>query len=418
MQTTVLRENSIRQTVHNQNIISRSISAFAVLAGLILFSSYSNESRAATAGCLDTTFNPGVNGTVYALAVWDGKILVAGSFTQLASTTANNIGRLQSNGSIDWYGFMASGVSVNGLIYVMAVQPSDGAIVIGGTFTTVNGVSRFAIARLTSSGYLDNYFAPSLNGYVTALKLQSDGKILIGGSFTTVGGSSHYHLARLNSDGTVDNNFTPYVTDTVWAIDIDNSSSPGPYIVIGGSFQYVNQVAKNRIARVRQSDAQLDSSQFPPDWNSAFNGTVLALKLGGSSSYRVFTAGSFTTFGGESVPYCTHLDNGGLRVDYNGTANATAESLALDGNGNILLGGQFTEVSDSNGTYSRTRICGLSSSSGEVDQDFVPPTIGGTGASVKAIAVQPNEDIVIGGTFTTINSTTYNRLARLKATCN
>jgi len=54
-------------------------------------------------GTLDTTFDPGANNTVYALAVQaDGKIIVAGGFTTLGgggtgTTLRNRIGRLSSD---------------------------------------------------------------------------------------------------------------------------------------------------------------------------------------------------------------------------------------------------------------------------------------------------------------------------------
>src|SRR5207253_1576389 len=92
-----------------------------------------------------------------------------------------------------------------------ALQP-DGKVVIGGPFTTVNGVSRDNIARLNADGTLDNSF---LNGQTGAnrigsvfdLALQLDGKLLIGGDFTIVNGVARNRVARLNADGTVDTSF-------------------------------------------------------------------------------------------------------------------------------------------------------------------------------------------------------------------
>jgi uncharacterized delta-60 repeat protein len=98
---------------------------------------------------------------------------------------------------------------VNGRVYSLTVQP-DGRIVIGGEFTTVNGVSRNFVARLNADGSLDTTFLSGLAGpddSVQSLAVQSDGHVLIGGFFTTVGGVSRNNVARLNADGSLDTTF-------------------------------------------------------------------------------------------------------------------------------------------------------------------------------------------------------------------
>ena len=67
---------------------------------------------------------------------------------------------------------------------VVVVQP-DGKILIGGDFTTLasNGgasVTRNRIARLNPDGTLDTAFNPNANGSINAIALQADGKILVG----------------------------------------------------------------------------------------------------------------------------------------------------------------------------------------------------------------------------------------------
>ena len=93
--------------------------------------------------------------------------------------------------------------------YSLAVQ-SDGRVLIGGNFTTVNGVSRNRIARLSADGSLDTTFLNGLAGatsIVQSIAVQPDGRVLIGGEFTTVNGVSRNRIARLNADGSVDTTF-------------------------------------------------------------------------------------------------------------------------------------------------------------------------------------------------------------------
>jgi hypothetical protein len=77
--------------------------------------------------------------------------------------------------------------NVNGTVDVAVVQP-DGKILIGGSFTSVLGVTRNNIARLNPDGTLDSAFDPNANSVVNSIAVQADGKILAGGGFTTIGG--------------------------------------------------------------------------------------------------------------------------------------------------------------------------------------------------------------------------------------
>jgi hypothetical protein len=93
--------------------------------------------------------------------------------------------------------------NANGAIRAVAVQ-SDGKILIGGNFTTVQDVPRNYLARLNTDGTLDTAFDPNPNSNVFAIALQADGKILVGGNFDqgsgmpTIGGATRNRIARLD----------------------------------------------------------------------------------------------------------------------------------------------------------------------------------------------------------------------------
>jgi len=147
-------------------------------------------------GSMDNTY-------VYTLLVQgDGKIIVGGYFSKLNGVVRSNIGRLNSDGSLD----TTFDPDANMGILTAALQ-ADGKIVLGGVFTTLGEETRIRIGRLNADGSLDTTFNPGANGYVRALALQADGKILVGGSFTTLGGETRYYIARLNPDGTLDASF-------------------------------------------------------------------------------------------------------------------------------------------------------------------------------------------------------------------
>ena len=153
-------------------------------------------------GSLDNSFNPGTgaNGNVSSLALQpDGKILVGGSFASINGANRNGIARLNADGSVD--GSFNSGTGVNGTVHSVALQ-RDGKVLIGGLFTSVNGTNRNQLARLNASGSLDGNFNPGTgpDRVVRSIALQPDGNVLIGGDFTSVNGVVRLQVARLYGD--------------------------------------------------------------------------------------------------------------------------------------------------------------------------------------------------------------------------
>ena len=63
----------------------------------------------------------------------------------------------------------------------------------------MNGISRKGVAVLNPDGSLDTGFDPGLgsNGLVYSVVVQSDGKVLVGGTFTSVNGVAAWGVARL-----------------------------------------------------------------------------------------------------------------------------------------------------------------------------------------------------------------------------
>jgi uncharacterized delta-60 repeat protein len=149
---------------------------------------------------------------------------------------ANTVAMAQQPGSVD-VSFDA-GTGTNEEIRTALVQ-SDGKILIAGSFSEYKGTQRNRIARLLEDGTLDPSFDPGLGtegaeNFIIVIVLQQDGKILIGGSFTSYGGHPRNHIARLNTDGTLDEDFNPgaVASANVQAIVVQ----PDGRILIGGTF--------------------------------------------------------------------------------------------------------------------------------------------------------------------------------------
>src|SRR5205814_2346899 len=93
----------------------------------------------------------------------------------------------------------------DGFVNAVAVQ-TNGNIIIGGAFSSVNGVSRNRVARLNRDASLDLSFNPraGANGAIHALALQPDQRVIVAGEFTAIATTNRNYIARLNQNGGVD----------------------------------------------------------------------------------------------------------------------------------------------------------------------------------------------------------------------
>jgi uncharacterized delta-60 repeat protein len=199
-------------------------------------------------GSLDMSFNPraGEDESVYAIALQrDKKVVIGGAFTTVQGVAQRGLARLNEDGSLDSdyrpllegnLGFLPGAFVAATGVYAVALQ-QNGKLLIGGNFTAVNGAARKGIARLNVDGSVDASFHPGLgaDAPVVALALQHDGKVLLGGEFTTVNGLTRGRVCRLNPDGSVDVTFLPNVPPA-WtrALAIERRDT----VLLGGLFYF------------------------------------------------------------------------------------------------------------------------------------------------------------------------------------
>lgn len=218
------------------------------------FSQYAGQNRGYlvriyTDASLDTTFSAAPNGTVRALALLDdGRMLIGGDFTAIGSVARNRIARLHPDGAVDES--FDPGAGANATVSCLALQP-DGAVILGGSFGQVAGVSRLYLARLLGTGVLDESFHrdPAFNNIVASLQPLSDGRIVVGGYFTAFQNLPRGYLARLNPDGTDDPTF-PVGTGADAPIYALTALSDGG-LVLGGNFQRFDGLRRPYLARLQ-----------------------------------------------------------------------------------------------------------------------------------------------------------------------
>ncbi|MDQ3190457.1 MAG: hypothetical protein M3Q58_02590 [Bacteroidota bacterium] len=356
-------------------------------------------------GTLDTTFNHGTgfNNIVEALAIQnDGKIIVGGLFTSFNGVLINSISRLNTDGSLDTT--FNTGTANYNIPWSIDIQ-SDGKIIVGGSFDIFNGAGRNKIARLNVNGINDTSFnsGTGFNSIIQSIAIQNDDKIVVGGNFSSFNGTLINRIARLNANGTLDTSFDPGTgfNDIVLSIAIQSDEK----IVVVGVFTSFNGTPINKIARLN-SDGTIDTSFNP---GTGFNFNVLSVIL--QNDGKIIVGGVFTTFNGNPINRIVRLNSDGTQdmgfivgTGFNNSVN----SFAIQGDDKIITCGNFTSF---NGTL-RNRIARLNED-GTLDVSFNPGT--GFNNTVFSIAIQNDGKIMAGGSFTTFNGSTRNRITRLNS---
>jgi len=351
-------------------------------------------------GSIDPTFNPldlgptvaGANGIVRAMALQsDGKIIIAGDFTFFRGTTRNKIARVNSDGTLDATFDPAGGA--NDIIKTVALQ-ADGKIVIGGIFTNFNGTTRNRLARLNADGTLDTSFDPGAgaNGTIDKGVIQPDGKIVIVGNFTSYGGTSRNYISRVNVTGTIDLTFNPGAgaNSTINTVSLQTDGK----LVIGGSFTSYSGTPRPYLARVNP-DGTLDPLFSPFTPGIGPNNAVYATAL--QSDGKIIIGGDFTTYSGINTGKIARLlTDGSLDTSFNSStgANGAVNSVFIQSDGKIVMGGSFTMY---NG-LSRAAVARINTN-GTNDTFNSGTTTQGTAHAVLSL---PSGKILLAGDFATI----------------
>jgi len=295
-------------------------------------------------------------------------------------------------------------------VLTTVAQP-DGAIVVGGSFSTVGGQTRKNLARVYQDGTFDPVFAPAVEGemlppepgfppvpdfsYVAALAQQMDGSILVGGDFAKLAGEPRQHLGRLLADGTLDVGFNPNVDNPVRTLLVQ----PDSKILVGGDFTQLDGQPRQRIGRLHP-DGTLDTAFDPHAGNLVY---ALALQPDG----KILAGGAFTTLGGQPRQKIGRLHpDGMLDSGFEPAADNTVTCLAVQADGKILVGGTFSML----GGQARSRL-GRLLPDGTLDTSFSPEAQG----DVESLVVQADGQIVVGGYFSSLAGQPRLRLGRLHA---
>jgi uncharacterized delta-60 repeat protein len=357
----------------------------------------------------------GFNGATFSSATPD-YLYVAGAFTNYNGTAVFRISKIDANsGVIDNTFAINSGTGFDALVYAIAIQ-SDGKILAVGVFTSYNGNTANSIARINTDGTIDNTLLSGIgfDNFANYVLIQNDGKILVGGEFGSYNGTTSYGLIRLNIDGSID------ATLNVGTGFFDNLSLAGGVntlaiqndgkIIVGGSFNLYNGSTYNGIIRLN-TNGSVDSTfnigtGFAPINNSNLVNTIV-VQTGG----KILVGGNFSSYNGTAANKIIRLNaNGSVDTSFvYGTGFNGANGLyiiALQSNGQLLVGGDFTQYNGS----SYNSIIRLNTN-GSIDTSWVIGT-GFIGGGVQDIEIYFNTIFVTGG-FSSFNGTPQGNISNL-----
>jgi uncharacterized delta-60 repeat protein len=287
--------------------------------------------------------------------------------------------------------------------YVTAIsERATGVIGLAGDFTTLGTQTRNRYAFVDSVGTVQAQTGAGVNGFVHCMAQLPDGKALIGGQFTS------QYIRRLNTDGSLDGTFTLITNGEVRCMAL----LPNGSVLIGGSFTNVTLGTINS----RQYLARLDFSSTGVVSLNAFSTTCNSniLSIAVQTDGKIIVGGNFTTIAGSTQSYLARLNADGS-IDSTFSAGLTSRGFvqAIDASGRVLLGGSGTSIGgvDKRGVLRLTStgaIDGTFSLVGSCAESLVPQTDGtlliGASLASPALASQVSRALTSGADDTTFVS--------------
>jgi uncharacterized delta-60 repeat protein len=389
-----------------------------------------------SAGALDATFGNGgivtteFNNSAAAAAgdetgAWDiavqpndGKIILVGDTGSATTGYHFAVARYNASGVLD------TTFGQNGLVtldfgspaehgYGVTLQPDGKILVVGPRYNSATGLDEFAVVRLLSNGALDSGFSSADDnlgpGIVTVgfdgvdisptaspVRAQLQGNKIV---LSDVSNNHLFALARLNSDGSLDNSFG---TDGNGRVVIPVGG------IYGGARAAVEPSGKIVIADETGRVFRLNSDGSP---DNTFSNQTLDF-----SAYGVIldTQGNILITGRNDEETFTHQDwvvarlsgdgnvdtgfgtGGEARISIDGSAHETAESLAVQANGKmVVIGPVWPSLDSDSHFFAAARL----NADGQLDTSF-----GSQGSVVLPfddignVAVASDGGILISGT--------------------
>jgi signal peptidase I len=238
-------------------------------------------------------------------------------------------------------------VSISDVKIYAIVEQNDGKILIGGNFSSVNGIKANSLVRLNFDGTIDSSFMHdnlNINGEVYTIKV-IDEAIFIGGYFNQISdGVTAQGLVKLNMDGSINKVYSELnnnVLSVVNDIEIANDN-----IFIAGSFLQLEEngdIKEKAILKIDSND--IINDEFNLNTNILYG---QSFKIVQTDTENLMIAGDFTLENNQSLSL--------LKLDMKGNIEQSSflseqQGLIFDmeyKDNTLFIGGDF--VINDNGT--------------------------------------------------------------------
>lgn len=287
----------------------------------------------------------------------------------------------------------------SGSYYVIATNS------LGSTTSAVSSITMNPVGGVPESTFVAN-IPQTVNGSygsnISSLLTLADGSVIAAGSFTTAGGStSNRYLIKLKPDGSVDTTWGGHAKVNAPILRLIRQSD-GMFIA-AGSFTSYNGTAVNQIVRF---DA---NGVIDPTFTAASRNSTYLADIGLLSSGKIVIAGNFTTAGGHPAPMIALLNtNGSVDTTFSlGGAgpNNNPSLISVQPDDRILITGTFTTFNSQPSKLVRLLP------TGSVDGSFNNSlALDGTIFVLRTLA---DGSILTGGSFTAIGGTSRRSIAKL-----
>lgn len=218
---------------------------------------YSSDSiiRLNADGTQDSTWSLlGTDLVVYKIvATTNDSFLVAGN-PAIGGDSQDGIIRIDKDGNLD-NSFLNGNIGLGGIFNgINDVEiDSEGYIWISGSFTEYHGILAQNIAKLNPDGTLNSTFQSSLSSdsyEIDKLVIQPDGRILAGGYIYAPTDEDYRMIVRLNADGTKDTTFDSGYNSTDYDYICDMQLMDDNKLLIGGYFENYNGGTMNNLVQI------------------------------------------------------------------------------------------------------------------------------------------------------------------------
>jgi len=291
------------------------------------------------------------------------------------------------------------------------VVAPDGFVLINGIGNVCALIKRLAVDELFLVGELEAPFVQGggFNSLCNGVGLQSDGKIVCVGNFTDYDGTTVYSIARLNTDGSVDNSFIYGVGFATTGISGCTIYPDDDDTIVFGWFSTFNDLAQVGMVKLNKADGSKNTNFVVKTFTAL--GNIYGVEV--DTNGDLIVIGQFTGYDGNS-------SNRIVKINIDGTYDSSLDVgtgfpqnpavIKIQDDGKILVGGDFITY-DGNAAVRIVRL----NANGSIDTDFATNIGTGANDTVKAIAFQDDNKIVIGGDFTTFDSNASKNICRLNA---